>query len=227
MLTQYEIDLVAYIQEIGGINAQITSTDLSELRTLIEASAVRCPDLQASEQMRLAIEAAKQQNNSLGGIVEVVTGPLPTGLGEPIYEKIEAQLAKALLSIPACKGFEVGSGFSGSRMQGSQHNDLYKQSKGRISTETNYAGGCLGGLTNGMPLRARAAFKPTSSIGIPQQTIDQQGEAQLFELPPGSRHDPCLSLRAVPVVEAMTALVLADFLLLNRCAKVHYPATIC
>ena len=199
MLTQYEIDLVAYIQEIGGINAQITSTDLSELRTLIEASAVRCPDLQASEQMRLAIEAAKQQNNSLGGIVEVVTGPLPTGLGEPIYEKIEAQLAKALLSIPACKGFEVGSGFSGSRMQGSQHNDLYKQSKGRISTETNYAGGCLGGLTNGMPLRARAAFKPTSSIGIPQQTIDQQGEAQLFELPPGSRHDPCLSLEPSPL----------------------------
>ncbi len=219
-LAQNNVEAVAYLKEVGGIASSFEGADVAELRALIAASPVRCPDLHASEQICLAIEAAKQQSNSLGGVVEVLTGPLPVGLGEPIYEKIEAHLAKALLSIPACKGFEIGSGFAGARMRGSEHNDLYNYAEGLFFTETNYAGGCLGGLTTGMPLQARAAFKPTSSIAQPQQTVDREGNARTFELPAGSRHDPCLALRAVAVVEAMTNLVLADLLLSNRSARV-------
>ncbi len=221
LLAHYQIDLVAYIKEVGGITATIDSGDIAQLRAALNASPVRCPDPQASEQISLAIEQAKCENDSLGGIVEVITGSLPVGLGEPIYEKIEAQLAKAFLSIPACKGFEIGSGFDGSRMSGSHHNDPFSYSEGRFITQSNHAGGCLGGLTTGMALQARAAFKPTSSIGQSQQTVDTAGNPHLFDLPQGSRHDPCVALRAVPVIEAMTALVLADFLLMNRCAALE------
>ncbi len=217
-LAQYQIEVVAYIKEIGNISATINSYDIADLQTAIQANPIRCPDPHASEQIVRAIEQAKQQKDSLGGVIEVITSPLPVGLGEPIYEKVEAQLAKAFLSIPACKGFEIGSGFTGSQMQGSQHNDPYSYSNGQVYTETNHAGGCLGGLTTGMPLQARAAFKPTSSIGQCQKTIDTSGNSCTFDLPAGSRHDPCLSLRVPPIIEAMTALVLADLLLMNRSA---------
>lgn len=225
-LALHQIDIAAYIKEIGGIAASNFPADLTELRAALTSSPVRCPDPHASEQMRLAIETAKSQNDSLGGIVEVITGPLPIGLGEPIYEKIEAQLAKAFLSIPACKGFEIGSGFSACLMRGSEHNDPFRYSEDHFFTETNHAGGCLGGLTTGMPLCARAAFKPTSSIAQTQHTVDRDGQPQIFQLPEGSRHDPCLALRAVAVVEAMTALVLADLLLMNRCTIVQLKNTL-
>lgn len=157
---------------------------------------------------------AKEEGDSLGGIVEVEVNPIPAGLGEPIYCKMEALLAYAMLSLPASKGFEIGSGFASARMRGSEHNDLFVESG---KTMSNYAGGTLGGITTGMPLIFRVAFKPTSSIKIKQATTTVEGEPAFFELPEGSRHDPCVAIRAVPVVEAMTALVVADCYLLNRC----------
>lgn len=141
---------------------------------------------------------------------------MPAGLGEPVYHKIEALLAQAMLSIPASKGFEIGAGFASARMRGSEHNDCFLEDG---KTETNHAGGTLGGLSSGMPLVFRVAFKPTSSISKLQKTTTIDGQPGTYELPPGSRHDPCVALRAVPVVEAMAALVLADVLLINRCSK--------
>jgi len=163
------------------------------------------------------IEEAQAAGDSLGGIVAFRAENLPAGLGDPVYEKLEANLAKALLSIPATKGFEIGSGFRAVSMAGSAHNDHFVPVG---ITATNHAGGTLGGISTGMPLEGRVVFKPTSSIRIPQPTIGFDGSLQTFTLPEGSRHDPCVAVRAVVVVEAMVALVLADALLLNRLARV-------
>lgn len=160
------------------------------------------------------LKQAQDEGDSLGGVIEVVVPNLPVGLGDPIYNKMEALLASAMLSLPASKGFEIGKGFSAASMRGSEHNDPFIE-EGK--TETNHAGGTLGGITNGMPLTFRVAFKPTSSILKRQKTINLEGEPVEFEIPAGSRHDPCVAFRAVSVVEAMTALVIADTLLLNRC----------
>lgn len=156
------------------------------------------------------------EGDSLGGVVEVEVPNVPVGLGEPIYHKMEALLAQAMLSMPASKGFEIGSGFRAARMRGSEHNDSFFQES------SNHAGGTLGGLTNGRPLVFRVAFKPTSSILKPQKTTTVDGKEAVLELPKGSRHDPCVAIRAVPVVEAMTALVLADTLLLDRCSTSQF-----
>ena len=161
------------------------------------------------------LEKTRAEGDSLGGIVEVTVADLPAGLGEPVYGKMEALLAQAMLSLPASKGFEMGTGFASARMRGSEHNDCFIENG---KTETNHAGGTLGGITSGMPLIFRVAFKPTSSIVKGQKTTTLDGKLAYFEIPSGSRHDPCVALRAVPVVEAMTALVLADTLLLNRCS---------
>jgi len=166
--------------------------------------------------MMQAVEQAKESGDSLGGVVEFIAENLPIGLGDPIYEKLEANLAKAMMSLPATKGFEIGEGFEATKMQGSEHNDEYSS---RTQTTTNHAGGTLGGISTGMPLVGRVAFKPTSSINKKQNTVDTDGNEQVFQLPKGSRHDPCVAIRAVPVVEAMLAIVLADALLLNRSAK--------
>lgn len=190
LLSHFGITCTAYIAEIGGIAIE----DLSHVQTLINA--------------------IKEQGDSLGGIVACVAH-LPVGLGDPVYSKLEAQLAFAMLSIPASKGFEIGSGFAASRMKGSEHNDTFGLD---LQPKTNHAGGTLGGISSGAPLFFRVAFKPTSSIQIPQTTITTSGEEAIFQLPPNSRHDPCVAIRAVPVVEAMTALVLADALLMSRCA---------
>jgi chorismate synthase len=145
---------------------------------------------------------------------------LPPGLGDPIYSKLESQLACAMLSLPATKGFEIGSGFAATKMRGSQHNDPFElNEEGEASLATNLAGGTLGGISSGAPLYFRVAFKPTSSIKKAQQSVTLQGEKASFQIPSSGRHDPCVAIRAVPVVEAMTALVLADALLLNRSAK--------
>lgn len=160
------------------------------------------------------LRQAQDEGDSLGGVIEVTVQDLPAGLGEPIYHKMEALLAQAMLSLPASKGFEMGAGFTAARMRGSEHNDCFIPGE---KTETNHAGGTLAGITNGMPLVFRVAFKPTSSIKKAQLTTTLTGEPASLKLPEGSRHDPCVALRAVPVVEAMTALVLADALLLNRC----------
>ena len=165
------------------------------------------------------IEKVKNQGDSLGGIVEFIASSVPVGFGDPVYEKLEAHLASAMMSIPAVKGFEIGSGFSSVCMKGSEHNDLFVNEEGRVRTQTNHAGGVLGGISTGMPIVGRVAFKPTSSIMKPQNSLTISGESASYLLPEGSRHDPCVAVRAVPVVEAMAALVLADAMLFKRCQE--------
>ncbi len=213
------IDTCAYITEIGTIDATLTLSDVSTIRTATYASSIYCPDPCAAANMILALKSAKEAGDSLGGVVGFLATGLPEGLGDPIYEKLEANLAKAMLSLPASKGFEMGDGFLASRMMGSTHNDAFCQTNNHIHTTTNHAGGTLGGISTGMPLLGRVAFKPTSSIAKAQPTVDRQGQAAWMQLPEGSRHDPCVAIRAVPVVDAMCALVLVDALLLNRCAR--------
>ncbi|GAB4185339.1 MAG: chorismate synthase [Simkaniaceae bacterium] len=221
ILQHFQIELAAYIYEIGGISiTKANSTDLSRLKQKTRKSPIFCPDEPSAQKMMSAIEQAKKEGDSLGGIIELVSSSLPVGLGDPVYEKLEANLAKAMLSIPATKGFEMGTGFSAAKKKGSENNDAFDVDKnGRIITKTNNAGGTLGGISSGMPLHFRVAFKPTSSITIEQETVDIHGNRQMFKIPEGSRHDPCVTIRAVPIVEAMTALVLADAVLLNFSAK--------
>ncbi|MCB1113277.1 MAG: chorismate synthase [Chlamydiia bacterium] len=171
------------------------------------------------ENLKAVIEAAKEEGDSLGGIVEFEATGLPVGLGDPVYEKLEANLAKAMMSLPATKGFEIGEGFHAAEMKGSEHNDAFESEGEKIKTSSSHAGGTLGGISNGMPLVGRVAFKPTSSIKKAQETTTIEGEKAEFKLPEGSRHDPCVAIRAVPIVEAMVYLVLADAILLNRSAK--------
>ncbi|MFQ5728971.1 MAG: chorismate synthase [Waddliaceae bacterium] len=193
LLQHFDIDITADIVQIG----EVTS----------------CSDKKA------ALDKAMKEGDSLGGIVQFSIEGLPAGLGDPVYEKLEANLAKAMMSLPATKGFEIGEGFSSAAMKGSEHNDPFIMGEAGITTETNHAGGMLGGISTGNLLIGRVAFKPTSSIMQPQKTVDVEGQETTFQLPKGSRHDPCVAIRAVPVVEAMVALVLADALLMNRSAK--------
>lgn len=213
------IQLIAYIKQLGSVHAIVEPNNLEHIRTLTYQSPLFCPDPEATTAMIALIENAKLAGDSWGGVVEFVALSMPTGLGDPIYEKLEANLAHAMMSLPAAKGFEIGSGFKSATMKGSEHNDLFKKSSEKIETETNHAGGILGGISTGMPIIGRVAFKPASSIMHSQETLTTSGEQAYFKLPDGSRHDPCVAIRAVPVVEAMAALVLVDALLLNRCAK--------
>ncbi|MDP1879431.1 MAG: chorismate synthase, partial [Parachlamydiaceae bacterium] len=213
---KYEgIECVTYIKQIGNIKANLNFQDLSQWRSSIDQSTLFCPDVEASKKMKELINLMKEDGDSIGGVVEFIVIGLPVGLGDPVFEKIEANLAKALMSIPASKGFEIGEGFCSVTMKGSEHNDTFMNDHGTIKTTTNHSGGTLGGISNGMPLIARVAFKPASSIMKKQQTIDTSGQLQLMELPIGSRHDPCVAIRAVSVVEAMVYLVIADCVLLN------------
>lgn len=196
------IKIDAYLKSLGPVTIQKIDFDH------LSSSPIFCPDPQAETEMIRAIEAL--EGDSYGGIIEVTAHNIPPGLGEPIYHKLEADLAAAMLSIPAAKGFEIGSGFAGARMLGSEHNDRPIAFVKRLKTQTNHAGGVLGGISTGMPLVFRVAFKPTSSIARPQESLTLSGDTALFKLPEGSRHDPALCIRAVPVVRAMTQLVLAD-----------------
>ncbi len=219
-LRHYHIRLAAYVKEVGGEAAHIQVNDLEQLKLAVHNSPVFCPDEAAAARIMQKIADASQEGDSLGGIIELVCHGLPVGLGDPVYAKLEANLAQAMMSLPATKGFEIGSGFQAARMKGSEHNDAFVlDERGAVITETNHAGGTLGGISTGMPLVARVAFKPTSSICKPQKTLDKDRHPQIFEIPEGSRHDPCVALRAVPVVEAMGALVLADALLMNRSSR--------
>lgn len=219
LLRHYNIKLTAYIKEVGGVAAHtIDHSDLDRLKSQVLQSPVFCPDEKASLAMMQKIEELKKEGDSTGGVVELIAH-LPVGLGDPVYEKLEANLGKAMLSIPASKGVEIGSGFQAARMKGSENNDPFIIEDGEIATETNHAGGTLGGISTGMPLILRVAFKPTSSILKPQKTVTIHKEVKEFRIPEGSRHDPCVALRAVPVVEAMGALVLIDALLMNRSAR--------
>ena len=222
LLMAFGIELAAFVAQIGPIKVSKPFTqEIDSLREETLKSPIYCPDKKAQTQMMAAIEQAKKEGDSLGGIIELRAEGLYPGLGDPVYEKLDANLAKALLSIPACKGMEIGSGFAAAEMKGSEHNDSFERNIERhVITSTNYAGGILGGISTGMPLIVRCALKPTSSILKSQETLDFEGHKQEYKLPEGAKHDPCVAIRAVPVVEAMGALVLADAVLMNRSATV-------
>ncbi len=206
ILAKRGIRIVGYTKSVDGITAQ--KIVFSE----IEKNPVRCPDPEAAKKMERKILKVKKEGDSLGGVVEAVIRNCPAGLGDPVFDKLEADLAKALLSIPAIKGFEIGSGFAAAAMKGSEHNDEFYKEKGtgRIRTKTNYAGGILGGISNGEDIVVRVAVKPPSSIPKAQSTVDTRGKRRTIKVE--GRHDPCLCPRVVPVVESMVALVIADHL---------------
>ena len=212
LTNEYGVEIVGYVKQIWKIAAK-TDPD-TVVREDVESNIVRCPDQDVAVQMIDRIMQARKDGDSLGGVVECVARNVPVGLGEPVFDKLEAELAKAMLSIPACKGFEVGSGFSGTLMTGSAHNDPFYSDGGRVRTRTNYSGGIQGGISNGENIVIRAAFKPTATILAEQDTVDVDGAPTTLK--GRGRHDPCVLPRAVPIVEAMMALVLTDHALRQR-----------
>lgn len=200
------IEIRAYISAIGTIT--MPSMEVFPSLEQVEASPVRCPHPSTAAKMVECIKAVRKQGDSVGGIITCRVRSLPVGLGAPVFDRLEADLAKAMLSLPATKGFEVGSGFEGTRLRGSQHNDLFENREGAIRTVTNRSGGVQGGISNGEELYFRVAFKPTATILQEQSTVSTSGEPT--KLMGKGRHDPCVLPRAVPIVEAMTALVLVD-----------------
>ena len=209
----YGVEIVAWVSSVGTIDAANVDANIIT-REKIDEDQVRCPDSHSAEEMKRKIMAAKDAGDSLGGIVSCVCRNVPAGWGEPVFDKFEAKLAQAMLSIPATKGFEIGSGFSGTRMKGSEHNDPFVMKDGRLGTSTNYSGGIQGGISNGEPVFFRVAFKPPATIGLAQKTVDFEG--QNVDLEAKGRHDPCVVPRAVPIVETMAALVLADLALRQK-----------
>jgi len=203
-------EVIAWVKRIHTIEASIDPASVS--LEAVEANIVRCPDGTSAERMIERIEAIGRDGDSCGGVIECLVRRPPLGLGMPVFDKLEADLAKAVMSLPATKGFEIGSGFNGTLLLGSEHNDAFLPTgDGRLRTATNNSGGIQGGISNGEPILIRVAFKPTATIRKQQQTINAAGEATTLEAK--GRHDPCVLPRAVPMVEAMVALVLADQLL--------------
>ncbi|MBE9486680.1 MAG: chorismate synthase [Desulfuromonadales bacterium] len=212
LLETYAIEIVAWVSSVGAHDADVDMITVT--RGEVDASDVRCPDAVAAERMTGEIIAARAEKDSVGGVITCVCRNLPVGLGEPVFDRLEAKLAHAMLSLPATKGFEIGSGFSGARMRGSAHNDPFVQKGERLGTVTNRSGGVQGGITNGEPVYFRVAFKPPATIGQEQRTVDYAGQETI--LAAKGRHDPCVVPRAVPIVEAMAALVLADLVLIQK-----------
>lgn len=204
------VEIVGYVKRIKDLEGQIDPETVTLEQ--VESTIVRCPDEAIAPQMIDLIEAIGREGDSLGGVVECVARRVPRGLGEPVFDKLEADLAKVCMSLPATKGFEIGSGFAGTEMTGSEHNDaFYTDEQGQIRTRTNRSGGTQGGISNGENIVIRVAFKPTATIRKEQETVTNSGEATT--LAARGRHDPCVLPRAVPMVEAMVALVLCDHLL--------------
>ncbi len=206
------IEIVAYVKQVRGLVADVDPSTVS--RSDIEANIVRCPDGPRAVEMIAEIDAARKAGDSLGGIVEAVARGVPAGWGEPVFDKLDADLAKAMLSLPAAKGFEIGSGFGGVTLTGTEHNDPFYNGGGRIRTRTNRSGGIQGGISNGEDIVIRVAFKPTATVLHEQDTVDVDGRDTTIKA--RGRHDPCVLPRAVPIVEAMMALVLADHCLRHR-----------
>ena len=209
---QAQVEIVAYVKQVHTLAATVDSGTVT--RKDVDANIVRSPDAAVADQMIALIDQARADGDSLGGVVEAVARHVPAGLGEPVFDKLHADLGKALLSIPACKGFEVGSGFAGTRLHGSENNDTFYAENGRIRTRTNRSGGIQGGISNGEDIIVRAAFKPVATILREMETVDADGNPATLQ--PRGRHDPCVLPRAVPIVEAMMALVLADHFLRQR-----------
>jgi len=200
----------AHAAQIGRVTARPVSPQ--QIEANVERSAVRCADLEAADRMIEEIEAARKDRDSLGGVIEAVVTGLPPGVGEPFFDSVESALAHLLFSIPAVKGVDFGAGFRATSMRGSEHNDPFRIEAGRVVTETNHAGGVLGGITNGMPITFRVAVKPTASIAKPQRSVDL-GTMRPTEIVVTGRHDPCIVPRAVPVVENATAMAILDLML--------------
>ena len=213
ILNSHGVTTTGYVKQVGDIVAQDIDFDR------VEDNLVRCPDPEAAQRMIDLIESVRKEGDSVGGTVEVVSRGLPSGLGEPVFNKLDADLARALMSIGGIRGFEVGMGFGVVEKKGSQVNDLmYKKEDGTLGFKTNNSGGLLGGITSGADLVVRIAIKPTSSISQVQDTVDKKGEKK--ELRVKGRHDPCLCPRAVPIAEAMVNLVLVDHLLISKLSTV-------
>ncbi|HBT97466.1 MAG TPA: chorismate synthase, partial [Desulfobulbaceae bacterium] len=207
---RYGIEIVAWVSAVGDIDCPpIDKEAISQAE--VDKNPVRCPDPATAAAIAALIGAVKAEKDSVGGVVSCVVRGIPPGWGEPVYDKLEARLAQAMLAIPASKGFEIGSGFAGSRMRGSQHNDPFIVKDNRIGTATNFSGGVQGGISNGEMIFFRVAFKPTATIGRAQQTVDAAAQPAL--LAAKGRHDPCVVPRATPIVEALAALVLIDLAL--------------
>ena len=214
LLNNYGIKISAYVSSIGNIFADEKNVDLNKD---YDSNIVRCPDNDASDKMINLITELKSKGNTVGGQIKCVISGVKVGLGEPVFDKLHADLGKAMLSINAVKGFEYGSGFYGSQMTGSEHNDEFTVENGNVSTKTNNSGGIQGGISNGEEIYFKVAFKPVATIMSKQNSIDK--EKKNVELKVKGRHDPCVVPRAVPIVESMAAIVLADHLLRNRISK--------
>ena len=212
----YGVEIVAWVSAVGELEAGPVELD-ALTRAVVDRTIIRCPDGAMAERMIESVQQARDAGDSLGGVVTCVCRHIPAGLGEPVFDKLEAKLAQAMLSIPATKGFEIGSGFAGTRLRGSQHNDPFVQKGARLGTSTNQSGGIQGGISNGEPIVIRVAFKPPATISQAQQTASFDGQPSILEAK--GRHDPCVVNRAVPIVEAMAALVLADAALIQRARR--------
>jgi chorismate synthase len=206
------VEIIAYVKRIKDLEGTIDPNTVT--MDQVESNIVRCPDAECADRMVELIEQIRDQGDSIGGVVECVARSVPVGLGEPVFDKLEADLAKAVMSLPATKGFEIGSGFAGTMMTGSEHNDEFYTEGDRIRTITNRSGGVQGGISNGENIIIRVAFKPTATIRKEQRTVTNTGEE--VTLAAKGRHDPCVLPRAVPMVEAMVALVLCDHYLRQR-----------
>jgi chorismate synthase len=206
------IEVVAYVRQLHTIEAKIDSHTVTAQE--VESNIVRCPQSETAAKMIELIQTMRKEGNSVGGVIECVIRGVPPGLGEPVFDKLEADLGKAMLSLPAAKGIEFGSGFAGTRMTGAEHNDPFEMEEGRVRTKSNFSGGIQGGISNGEDIIFRVAFKPTATILRPQSTVNVAGEA--VEIAARGRHDPCVLPRAVPIVEAMATLVICDHWLRHK-----------
>ena len=206
------VDIVAWVERVADIEATVDPATVTT--DAVDANIARCPEAATAEKMIARIDEARKAGDSLGGVVAAVARGVPAGLGEPVFDKLEADLAKAMLSLPAAKGFEIGSGFGGTLLTGSQHNDPFYDAGGRVRTRSNRSGGVQGGISNGEDIAIRVAFKPTATILREQETVDEDGRDTTIK--GRGRHDPCVLPRAIPIVEAMLALVLADHFIRQR-----------
>jgi len=219
--TRWGVEVVAWVAKVGRLVAEYDVERVTQED--VERTPIRCPDPAVAERMIAAVEAARKDGNSLGGLVVCAVRRCPAGWGEPVFDRLEADLAKAVLSLPASKGFEIGSGFAGTELTGREHNDEFYMDGDRVRTRTNRSGGVQGGISNGETIYFRVAFKPTATIMSPQNTVDVRHEDTVLQA--RGRHDPCVLPRAVPMVEAMTALVLADHALRQEVIRAGAPVS--
>uniref|UniRef100_UPI0030DBEAF2 chorismate synthase n=1 Tax=uncultured Roseivirga sp. TaxID=543088 RepID=UPI0030DBEAF2 len=215
-LRNHNISFHAYVSQVGHLKLDKDYTQLDLAR--IEDNILRCPDAEMAEQMIQLIDQTRKNRDTIGGIVTGVIQGVPAGLGEPVFDKLHAEIGKAMLSINAVKGFEYGSGFDGVKLNGSEHNDVFYTDNNTVKTRTNYSGGIQGGISNGQDIYFNVAFKPVATIMMDQESINEAGDEVTVE--GKGRHDPCVVSRAVPIVEAMAALVIADYLLISETNRI-------